>query len=174
MDHQFSKAKMFVIGIAAVSFMLFGGMATGNSAASAIAAPNEIAAMQTTLLGKMTVFRSPTCGCCGDWVEHVETAGFEIEDNITEDMDAIKQQYGIPDHLTSCHTAIVGGYIVEGHVPAEDVTRLLAEAPNVIGITAPGMPTGSPGMESDDGYTEPYTVYSFTESGEMAAFAEHS
>jgi len=86
---------------------------------------------------------------------------------------AIKKQYGVPANLASCHTTIVDDYVVEGHIPAEDVQRLLAEKPDIAGIAVPGMPIGSPGMESGD-YVEPYTVFSFTESGETAAFAEHS
>ena len=103
----------------------------------------------------------------------MEAAGFQIKDEVTEDMDAIKQQYGVPDSLSSCHTGIINGYVVEGHVPAEDVQRLLAEQPNVAGIAAPGMPMGSPGMDSGD-TVEPYTVFSFTEDGNTAPFAEHS
>jgi hypothetical protein len=103
----------------------------------------------------------------------MEAAGFTVKDNLTEDMTAIKEQYGVPANLASCHTTVVDGYVVEGHIPAEDVQRLLAEKPDIAGIAVPGMPIGSPGMESGD-YVEPYTVFSFTESGETAAFAEHS
>ena len=122
---------------------------------------------------ELTVFRSPTCGCCEDWTKHIQTAGFPINDNITEDMEAIKQRYGVPAGLDSCHTALVGGYVIEGHVPAEDVQRLLAEKSNVTGITAPGMPMGSPGMETDED-TAPYTVFSFKADGTVAAFAKHA
>lgn len=92
---------------------------------------------------------------------------------MTEDMSAIKQQYGVPQTLTSCHTTVVGDYIIEGHAPVEDVQRLLMEKPDVAGIAVPGMPIGSPGMESGD-YVEPYNVFSFTELGEITVFAEHS
>ncbi|MEO0888057.1 MAG: DUF411 domain-containing protein [Cyanobacteria bacterium J06634_6] len=122
---------------------------------------------------ELTVFRSPTCGCCGKWVEYMEAFGFQIRDNITEDMAAIEQQYGVPSQLRSCHTAIANGYVIEGHIPAEDVARLLSEKPDISGIAVPGMPVGSPGMESGD-YVEPYEVLSFTDSGEMAVFAAHS
>ena len=87
-------------------------------------------------------------------------------------MSAIKAKYDVPQNLTSCHTTVVGDYVIEGHVPAEDVQRLLALQPDIAGIAVPGMPIGSPGMESDD-YVEPYTVLSFNEAGETVAFAEH-
>lgn len=122
---------------------------------------------------ELTVFRSPTCGCCGKWVEHMEAFGFQVQDNITEDMDAIEQQYGVPDQLRSCHTAIADGYVIEGHIPAVDVARLLTEKPDISGIAVPGMPIGSPGMESGN-YVEPYAVFSFSDAGETTVFSEHS
>lgn len=121
---------------------------------------------------EVTVFRSPTCGCCGAWVDHMTEAGFVVRDEMTDDMDAVKQQYGVAPGLDSCHTAVVGGYIVEGHVPATDVQRLLIEQPAVAGITAPGMPMGSPGMEQG-GRVDRYTVLAFDQSGKVAAFARH-
>ncbi|MBE9157494.1 DUF411 domain-containing protein [Nodosilinea sp. LEGE 06152] len=132
-------------------------------------------------LPKLTVYRSPTCRCCGHWVDHMRAAGFEVQDVVTEDMAALKAQYGVPEAVASCHTAIVhressstnsSGYIIEGHVPAADVQRLLSEQPDVLGIAAPGMPMGSPGMEMGD-RVDPYTVVSFTQAGETATFAEH-
>ena len=87
-------------------------------------------------------------------------------------MAAIKTRYGVPEELTSCHTAIVGGYVIEGHVPAADVQRLLSEQPQVLGLAVPGMPMGSPGMESGD-RIDPYKVVSFTRTGQTATFAEH-
>ena len=172
MSYRFSKLKIFVVGLAVVGSVLAGCTATNDAGMSA-SSPQEMTATQAALVGEITVFRSPTCGCCGQWIEHAEAAGFKVKDEITEDMSAIKQQYGVPANLSSCHTTVVGDYIVEGHVPAEDVARLLAEKPDVAGIAVPGMPIGSPGMESGD-YTEPYTVFSFTDSGETAAFADHS
>jgi hypothetical protein len=121
---------------------------------------------------ELTVFRSPTCGCCEKWTEHMQAAGFSITEHVSEDMDAIKQRYGVPAGLDSCHTALVDGYVIEGHVPAEDVQRLLSERPDTVGITAPGMPMGSPGMETDDD-TPPYTIFSFAADGTTEVFAEH-
>jgi len=103
----------------------------------------------------------------------MKEAGFTVRDEVTEDMTAIKQEYGLPQNLASCHTTLANGYVIEGHIPAADVQRLLTEKPDIAGIAVPGMPIGSPGMESGN-YVEPYTVFSFTDSGQTAAFAEHS
>lgn len=129
-------------------------------------------AQQSLAEPELIVFRSPTCSCCGQWIDHMEAAGFHVEDHVTDDMTAIKQQHGVPDHLSSCHTALVGGYVIEGHIPASDVQRLLREQPDVVGIAVPGMPIGSPGMEMGD-EVEPYTVIAFTQTGENLTFAEH-
>ncbi len=120
----------------------------------------------------LTVFRSASCGCCGQWLEHIKAAGFTVRDEITENIAAIKRQYGVPSNLASCHTAIVAGYVIEGHVPAADIQRLLTENPKVVGIATPGMPIGSPGMEMGN-QREPYTVVSFTADGKTATFADH-
>jgi len=173
MNRQFLKSKVFSAGLLAASLVLVGCTAAQNSRQLASENVTATAEAQAVLASEITVFRSPTCGCCGKWIDHAEAAGFQVKDEVTEDMSAIKQQYGVPQNLTSCHTTVVGDYVVEGHVPVEDVQRLLVEKPDVAGIAVPGMPIGSPGMESGD-YTEPYTVFSFTESGETAAFAEHS
>lgn len=135
-------------------------------------AVNDGLGEQAVFANEITVFRSPNCGCCGLWMEHLEAAGFQVNDNVTENLEAVKQQYDIPENLATCHTASVAGYVIEGHVPAEDIQRLLAEKPAVAGLAVPGMPIGSPGMESG-GYVEPYTVFSFTEDDNMATFAEH-
>lgn len=121
---------------------------------------------------ELTVYRSPTCNCCGRWVEHMQAAGFNVQDVVTDDMAAIKAQYAVPEALESCHTALVEGYVIEGHVPASDVQRLLSDRPAILGLAAPGMPVGSPGMETGEP-VDPYTVVSFTQTGETATFAEH-
>lgn len=163
------NARLIVTGLVWSGLALTGCAGVNPSALS----QSSRGAEQVALAQELTVFRSPTCGCCGQWIEHMEAAGFQVQDNLTEDMNAVKTQYGVPANLASCHTTLADGYVVEGHIPAEDVQRLLAEKPDVAGIAVPGMPIGSPGMESGD-YVEPYTVFSFTESGETAAFAEHS
>jgi len=119
----------------------------------------------------LDVFRSASCGCCGKWVEHMETAGFTVNETITEELTAIKQQNGVSPELASCHTTIADGYVIEGHIPASDVQRLLAEKPDVTGLAVPGMPIGSPGMEIGD-EVEPYAVLSFKD-GEVSVFSEH-
>ena len=97
-----------------------------------------------------TVYKSPTCGCCSLWNRHLEENGFEIVAYDRDDMPAVKDSLGVPPNLASCHTAVIDGYVVEGHVPAESIRRLLDEKPDARGLTVPGMPLGSPGMEQGD------------------------
>ena len=122
-------------------------------------------------LPKMTVWKSPWCGCCGHWVDHMRGAGFEVEVNDLEDMGTVKQMASVPSELQSCHTARVGGYTVEGHVPASDVIRLLEERPDAIGLAVPGMPSGSPGMEN--GQHDPYDVLLLRHDGEAEVFSSY-
>lgn len=129
------------------------------------------AAAMAETLPAMTVWKSPTCGCCGSWVAHMRAAGFKVETRDVDDMDMVKTQLGMPEKLQSCHTATIGGYLVEGHVPAADVKRLLAEKPAVKGLAVPGMPSGSPGMEN--GYKDPYEVLSFDSDGGTKVFSDH-
>ncbi|MBJ18431.1 MAG: hypothetical protein CL933_03305 [Deltaproteobacteria bacterium] len=96
------------------------------------------------------VYKTPTCGCCGQWIDHLREAGFEVEATDMPDLTAFKAMNGVPKRLTSCHTAMVEGYVIEGHVPAADITRLLTERPKIAGLAVPGMPMGSPGMEHPD------------------------
>lgn len=109
----------------------------------------------------MTVWRSPSCGCCGKWVDHMKAAGFKVTVESVDDLDKVKRLAGVSDELASCHTARIGGYTIEGHVPAADIKRLLTERPDVRGLAVPGMPMGSPGMEMPDGSREPYEVLAF-------------
>lgn len=117
------------------------------------------------------VHKSPTCGCCTAWVGHLRDAGFRVEVEDTNDLPAVKREAGVPFDLQSCHTAVVEGYVVEGHVPAEDVRRLLAERPEVRGLAVPGMPVGSPGMEGPN--PQPYDVIAFREDGSREVFASY-
>ena len=98
-------------------------------------------------LVEITVYKTPTCGCCGKWVDHLENNGFKVNAKNKTDLSSIKQQLGIATNLQSCHTAMVEGYFVEGHVPASDIKKMLLTKPDIKGITVPGMPMGSPGME---------------------------
>lgn len=121
----------------------------------------------------LTVHKSPSCGCCVHWIEHMREAGFQVEVNDTDNMLPVKERVGIPYGKGSCHTAEVGGYFVEGHVPAADVKRLLAEKPVARGLTVPGMPAGSPGMEMPDGRVQPYSVELVAGDGSTSVFARH-
>ena len=124
-------------------------------------------------LPRMVVNKSASCGCCGSWVEHMRTAGFQVEVRDSDNINPIKQRVGVPLGKGSCHTAEVGGYFVEGHVPAQDIKRLLAQKPDAKGLVLPGMPAGSPGMETPDGTTQPYTVELVGRDGALTAFAQH-
>lgn len=121
---------------------------------------------------EVVMYKDPNCGCCGKWADHMRDNGFSVKEISTGEMALVKSEAGVPRALGSCHTAKVGGYIVEGHVPAADVKRLLADKPAVVGISAPGMPLGSPGME---GPYEPdrYDVISFDADGKVEVFASH-
>ena len=119
------------------------------------------------------VFKSPTCGCCSKWVDHLRAHGFTVRTTETEAIDDIKAKHQIPQSARSCHTALVGGYVVEGHVPAADVQRLLKERPAIAGIAVPGMPIGSPGMEVPGMKAQPFEVVAFTKQGTTRVFASH-
>lgn len=123
---------------------------------------------------KMKVWKNPQCGCCGKWVEHLKAAGFTVEVNETQDMTTVKKLANIPPRLRSCHTAVIGGYRIEGHVPVADIKRLLAEKPNILGLAVPGMPMGSPGMEVPSGQKDAYSVEAFKEDGSSSVFAKHN
>jgi len=112
----------------------------------------------------MTVYKTKTCGCCGKWVEHLRANGFTVNVKEVEGTAEVRKQYGVPDQLASCHTGVIAGYAVEGHVPAAEVRRLLKEKPKAKGISVPGMPLGSPGMEQGP-RKDPYSVVLFDEKG---------
>lgn len=119
----------------------------------------------------MTVYRDPSCGCCEAWAGIARKAGYQVTLVDRPDMPAIKRQYGVPEALASCHTAIVGDYAIEGHVPMEDVARLLTERPSGLkGIAVAGMPRGSPGMEMPDGSKDPFQVMAFDATGRMSVY----
>ncbi|WP_323750457.1 DUF411 domain-containing protein [Marinobacter sp.] len=118
------------------------------------------------------VYKSPTCGCCGDWIDHLKENGFDVTATNSNDMGRIKAEAGLIPGLGSCHTATVNGYVIEGHVPADDIKRLLSEAPKATGLSVPGMPVGSPGMEMGD-RKDHYKVILFNEQGQTRVFSEH-
>ena len=130
---------------------------------SAIAEENALA---------IEVYKSPSCGCCGDWVDHLEENGFEVDVTDTANLNQVKMDAGLTPQLSSCHTAFIGDYVIEGHVPAADIKRLVETAPQAHGLTVPGMPVGSPGMEMGD-RKDAYQVLLFNEAGQTRVFAEY-
>ena len=119
----------------------------------------------------VTVYKSPSCGCCTKWVEHLQAHGYTVITRDTDDMTTVKDANGVPDRLQSCHTALVGGYVIEGHVPAATIDRLLRERPRIAGLAVPGMPAGSPGMEV--GVTEAYDVIAYDAGGTTRVYESH-
>lgn len=138
--------------------------AAASSPPVAVAADTSHAALPT-----ITVYKTPTCGCCTDWVDHLRENGFSVVAHDLDDLSPIKAELGIRRELASCHTAVVDGYVVEGHVPADLIARLLTERPAVTGIAVPGMPIGSPGMEGP--YSQRYDVLTFDRDGRTTVFA---
>lgn len=121
---------------------------------------------------EIVVYKSPTCGCCKNWISHLKQNGFKVEAHDVKDVAPYKEELGITPALASCHTAVVDGYVIEGHVPASDIKRLLRERPDVRGLTVPGMPVGSPGMEQGN-VKQPYNVISFDKNGKNRIFSSH-
>ena len=122
----------------------------------------------------ITVYKSPTCGCCTMWESHLTKAGFRVTSKPVENMAEIRKQYGVPEKMQSCHTAIIDGYVIEGHVPADDVKKLLETRPaNVAGLAAPGMPQNSPGMQPEGEKPSGYDVLSFDRQGNSRVFASY-
>ena len=117
------------------------------------------------------VYKSPTCGCCSKWIEHLEANGFEVKSEDRLDMATVKAENGVPTQMASCHTAIIDGYVIEGHVPAEDIARLLEQRPALSGLAVPRMPIGSPGMEGPN--AERYQVLGFDAEGGVVSYATH-
>jgi len=120
----------------------------------------------------ITVYRSASCGCCGKWLEHLKANNFNITDKVMDDVLPIKQSHGVTENLASCHTAIVSDYVIEGHVPATDIMKLLNSKPKVIGLAVPGMVNGSPGMEMGE-HKDAYEVVSFHKDHKTAIFSSY-
>lgn len=121
----------------------------------------------------MVVYKSPSCGCCTKWADKLDKQGFDTEVRPVDNLNAIKREVGVPSGMSACHTAKVSGYFIEGHVPAADIQRLLKEKPDIAGLTTPGMPMGSPGMEVPGRKPQPYKVYSIDRQGKAHLFASH-
>jgi len=166
---------MRILPVLALTAVVLGACAEADASPDAVSLGTAETAAQTPAaadqdLPTVLVYKTPTCGCCNGWVEHLEAAGFTVDARDVTDLMSVKRDGGVPPQMSSCHTAIIDGYVVEGHVPAEQVKRLLAERPEIAGISVPGMPIGSPGMEGRS--PKPYQVLSFTHGGEAAVFAE--
>ncbi|MEH2285379.1 MAG: DUF411 domain-containing protein [Nostoc sp.] len=152
---------------------VFPSSVAGN--AQLVSTTRHIQEQQTPLKSTVlnaTVYHSPDCNCCGGWIDHLKAQGFKITDFSTPDIEAVKQKYNVPDNLSSCHTAIVNGYVIEGHVPADDIKRLLQEKPNVVGLSVPQMPVGTPGMEIGN-RKDPFSVFSFDRQDSVAVFNKY-
>lgn len=164
-DLHFARPRLRRAALAAATAVMVacGSAQEGSreSAADASTAQRPAAAAAEATLA--TVYKSPTCGCCTKWVEHLQEHGFRVEVRDTSDVQPVKARHGLPGNLASCHTALIGGYVVEGHVPADVIRRLLRERPPVAGVAVPGMPMGSPGMEGP--YKDDYDIVSFTREG---------
>jgi hypothetical protein len=153
------RVQAIVLTIAVIGFNI---VAYGQTRAqkSAAAAP------------QLSVFKTPTCGCCQNWVEYMKANGFTAKVTNMPDVSSVKMQNGLPPRLASCHTTLVGGYVIEGHVPVEDVRRLLKEKPaGIAGIAAPGMPAGSPGMDVPN--SPAYQIIAFDKTGRTSVYATH-
>jgi hypothetical protein len=124
-----------------------------------------------TYAAEFTVYKSPWCGCCSKWVDYLQASGHTVSTKDIENLDMVKKMAGVPEHLQSCHTAMVDGYVIEGHVPSKDIERLLAERPKAKGLAVPGMPAGSPGMEG--GAPDKYDVMLFNPDGSSDVFARY-
>ena len=153
MTEPFSRRALLIIGVSAAA----------TAACARTARPSS----------DLAVYKSPTCGCCGSWVEYMTGAGFQVLTTEVADPGAVRRARGVPDSLAACHTAVIGGYVLEGHVPAEDVRRLLVERPDALGLAVPAMPLGSPGMEVPDGRREPYETLLILKGGGTRVFARH-
>lgn len=131
----------------------------------------SVAAGMSAAPPTLTVYKTKTCGCCGKWVEHMRANGFKVIVNDVESTGEYRRKYGVPEKLQSCHTAVVNGYSIEGHVPAAEIQRLLKEHPKAKGLAVPGMPAGSPGMEGNR--QEAYSVVRFDEGGMLSVYQKY-
>ncbi|MBT3196365.1 MAG: DUF411 domain-containing protein [Gammaproteobacteria bacterium] len=153
----YNRALKRVVGAVAGVSLLVGGAVISNKSVEA---------------ADLVVYKSPSCGCCGAWVEHLKESGLSVEVNNRQDMNQVKSELGIPQHLRSCHTAKAGKYVIEGHVPADLIAKMLKEKPAIKGLTVPGMPMGSPGMEGPR--SDPYDILAIQKSGGTQIYASRN
>jgi hypothetical protein len=145
---------------------------TGGAALLVLAGRRSSAAALVTKPA-ITVWKDPGCGCCNAWVDHMRGAGFDVKTHDESGMDEVKGMMGVPAALRSCHTAQAGAYVIEGHVPASDVKRILAEKPKILGLAVPGMPMSAPGMAQPGARKVPYEVIAFEKGGVTKVFAKY-
>jgi hypothetical protein len=144
---------------------LFGALVLG------VAVSPAVALAATAMTHAVEVYHDPACGCCVNWIGYMQTQGYVVTAHESSAMATVKMRLGVPASVASCHTAKIGGYVIEGHVPVQDIRRLLAERPDAIGLAAPGMPMGSPGMEM--GAPERYDVLLLGRDGTVRVYATH-
>ncbi len=140
------------------------------SGIAAFALPGRVALASPP---EITVYRSQSCECCQQWIGHMQAGGFRVRPRLLDDLQPIKRRLGVPAHLQSCHTAVIDSYVIEGHVPAAEVTRILIEQPSARGLAVPEMPIGSPGMEQPNGQREHYVVILFADGGRERVYARY-
>jgi len=160
-------ARGLVIAGVAVAVAAF-AVAFGSRPGAAVSQPGA-GAQAPGVKPQITVFKTPTCGCCSKWVEHLKDHGFDVVTQDMDDVTPVRVAKGVPAALTSCHTATVDDYVIEGHVPADLIHRLLKERPRVVGLAVPGMPAGAPGMEGPR--QDPYRILTFDRAGQTTVFA---
>jgi hypothetical protein len=153
-------------------YLLLAGLLIGLLL-TACAAPGSNQSSGDPTMHEMIVYQSPTCGCCSGWVGYVEERGYTVTMENVTDIAAVKAEHNVPLAMQSCHTAVIDGYVIEGHVPADAIDRLLTERPDVVGIAVPGMPIGSPGMEMDGVPPQPFDVVTFDAGGNTEVYASY-
>ncbi|MEJ1354600.1 MAG: DUF411 domain-containing protein [Candidatus Sedimenticola sp. (ex Thyasira tokunagai)] len=149
------KGKLkWAAGLVVVTFLSFGGL---------------LATQQNSIAADIVVYKNPNCGCCNAWIKHLKENDYTVEVKNRDDVTPIKKELGVPNNLQSCHTAKVDGYVIEGHVPADLISKLRREKPQIRGLAVPGMPMGSPGMEGP--YKDDYNIISFSDDGKTSVYA---
>ena len=162
--HSINKLWWVGLGLVAIAATMLGtelGQPASDDVSAAAAPPDTV-----------VVYKSPTCSCCSKWIEHLQQAGFRVEAHNESEMSRVKARLGVPEELASCHTAVINGYVIEGHVPADDIKQLLAKRPKARGLAVPGMPVGSPGMEMGAS-AEPYDVLLMADGQPSTVFIHH-
>lgn len=162
------KTRTATLCLLALSIAACGSGEAADTEATADVTP--VMASAQSELPSILVYKTATCGCCNGWIDHLREAGFQVEARDVRDLMSVKLDAGVPTQLSSCHTGLIDGYTVEGHVPADQIKKLLADRPELAGIAVPGMPIGSPGMEGPN--AKPYQVISWDAQGNAAVYAE--